>query len=375
MHNATQMVFAPWGRGFGHTARALALIDAADRAGYNARLLRAPERSANDAELREARTIAFERQDPWDVWRDAGTLSEMVELDIAACRSMKPDVIVVDGRISMIIAAETLRIPVVTIVRDSYAPTHEYVRGGDGFWQSMMAPLDRAIARYGIAPVADPRELFVRHPSICPSTREIEDFPPGTPLDRMHFSGLITWRSIEAEAAHDIGPEDVLVYGVLRIASDVDRLVSAFAGTSYRLVVAMPTREVEARISLFSPERVVARSYLQLEEIGPLLGGAIIHGGHGICLTVLMSGTRAVIVPPADRIEQRANGARLQRLGRGVVLNPLEDWARIPALLARQEPAEPATSATSLHDRLRAAVEFIARVADAGRGSVTPSRV
>lgn len=299
--------------------------------------------------------------EPWEAWRSVASLERFVEFDQNMLTASTPDVVVVDGRISTIIAAEAIGVPVVSVVRDAYTPGHEFGVGGDGFWDSMVDPVSHSLNSRRLVPLmADPRELFVRHPSICPSSADIEEFPSATRLERIHFTGLITWTTPNDVGALDVGQGDVLVYGVLRDAHDVDRLVDAFSSTSHRLVVAMPNSTVKARIGVHCEGRIVARPYVPLDKLGHLFAGAVVHGGHGICLTVLTHAIPTVFVPPGDRVEQRANAERLQRLGHGAILEPDDGWAEIPRLLRGVRVRE-SRPGRPLEYRLRAAIDFITR--------------
>lgn len=288
----------------------------------------------------------------------------MLRHDRVTLQDTQPDLVIVDGRISTILAAESLRIPVVSIVRDSYTPGHQFEAVDDEFWSSMLAATQNAAQQVGVVePSSDVREVFVRHAAICPSIPELEEAPPGVLKYPVHYSGLIAWRHEVGLGDHElVRPADILIYGALRTADDVDEVVRAFAGTGKRLYVVMPNRAVLDRIGTHEPNRITTSPYLDLEQHAETFEGAIAHGGHGICLTLMNAGVPTVFAPPRDRPEQYFNSARMQQNGFGELVDTdaSNGWASVPGLLYKQSRRARLTTASSRsHDAVAFAVRTV----------------
>lgn len=353
-----RILLTPWGRGFGHTGRALALAAAARGVGHSARVLLPTPTDVPDAAPTLHTTVPVP-ENPWDAFRTTDAIARLLKHDRALLLEYRPDAVIVDGRISMILAAESLKIPVATIIRDSYTPGHRFGTVDDDFWSSMLTAAQNAAHDAGVPPpVRDVRELFTRHPAICPSTPELEGIADGVVQRPIHYAGLITWqRPTGLRHPEPVHPTDILVYGALRTPGDVDAVVQAFNGTTHRLYVVMPNPSVSGRIEEHAVDRIIAVAYLDLEQHAHAFAGAIAHGGHGICLTLMSAGTPTVFAPPADRPEQRFNAERMCRHGHGQLLDPADGqaWCQAPTLLA-QQPRHARTAQTP--QRIKAAIAF-----------------
>jgi UDP:flavonoid glycosyltransferase YjiC (YdhE family) len=282
-----------------------------------------------DDEVEVVRTrLPSRTSNPWDYWRSHELSEELFEADFEMLADQRPDVVVVDGRFTTIIAAELLSIPVFSVVKACTIPGQRY-HARDNYWEAMFSPMSAILDTHHGRPLkADTRELFVRNQIICPSIPEFEQLPVLPDTARVHYTGPIVWEPRTGYLVeYDLDKSrDIAVYGAVLVADDLELLAASFRGTGYRLVIASPERGVAEVVKSFEPSEVVSIPYLSFEKELYRFAGAITHAGHGSCLSALLTGTATVLLPNAGQMEQHDNATRMQHLGVGVAVHSRADW-------------------------------------------------
>jgi hypothetical protein len=102
--------------------------------------------------------------------------------------------------------------------------------------------------------------------------------------------------------------------------TDYRDFFNAFADLASRIHIATGNAGVTAQLRESLKGRSFhIESFVDFEQLRPLLGVGVIHGGHGTSLTCISTGLPAVILP-GDNPERALNGERLANNGFGRVL-------------------------------------------------------
>jgi uncharacterized protein (TIGR00661 family) len=336
-----KLLLLPWGNGMGHLARCLAVaaeVIAVDRTDVTVVV---PDRLAGFVEGFGCRAAALPSEltakHPWADWDDVEHVAASVKADAELLERYQPDVLVHDSRWSSAAAGELLGIPSVTIAQYNVNPGFLFPEPTDeDFWGDKFPAFQKVLGELNLNTLrADIREIFFRHPMVIPSIPEFDYLHTDTYVDAVTYVGPLVPRQRAADESNTVDlPDDrtiVYVYGV-QTQADLDYFLNEFSGHRYHLFLPGLPPGAQIDPSLTNPS-VTVEPFTPLENVLPHCSAAVIHGGHGSCLTVLKYGLPTVVLPA--HIEQRSNASRLSDLGVALTLSEEERHGRLAEAVDR----------------------------------------
>ncbi|WP_196250698.1 glycosyltransferase [Cellulomonas sp. JZ18] len=256
--------------------------------------------------------------DPWLVWSDPGYWLSAIGHDRVALREAEADLVVVDSRLSMTVAAGMEGRRATAVVQDMDFPGYVYPGRArrEELWDDVGVALTTALREHGLTWAHDdPREVVVDAGVVVPGTPESDDVPEPF-RHHVTFVGPLTGFSGAGSAAQAPAPDALLFYKTLSSRSDLAAFRAAFADLLPRVHVATGSR-AEARALAAAPELQgahVAESWDVTGTRGPLPAAAVVHGGHGTLLHMAQAGVPCLVVPDLSP-ERYANAHKAARLG------------------------------------------------------------
>lgn len=320
MSGSRRLLLVSWGRGNGHITRLLAISRAFHAQGWECVLLGHDE-PVHDELTRHSgvsRVVRYpkwaEEADPWTLWGDQTFVERSVAFDSSVVADVKPDRVINDNRLSMLISCAASGTPVVTLCQDNQVPGHCF---GDGpvsdIWTSPIPGVNSVLSVRGLPTIRDDlRELFRFGRIAIPSSPDLDPI-------RVEDAGvdLVYTGPLGAVVAGADG-QDLLFY---RTVGRVDEeFVDAFGDWRGRVYVATGDARAAAELD-HVPSWISVATLWDLAELAPTLGAVVHHGGHGITTTCLSSGIPAVVLP-GHNPERRSNAERGRGLGLAEVLEP-----------------------------------------------------
>jgi len=245
---------------------------------------------------------------------------------IRMLESVKPDMVVADMSPHSVIAARVLGIPVVTVTQSCFHPNGKrvYAWGDPPRNLPMVTPLvNKILTQYGLPKIARMEDLNAGDLSIVPSIPEMDpiDDPLVKYVGPLEFS-LQT--NLEEEKMHLQGEPYYLVYpGRLYDScgdsglSLVKSVIRAFAGKPEKIIFCLSEgipADLELPVGNF---RVISSFSTELLRHARLF---IHHGGHGSCLSAMVNGVPALIIP--THAERQFNARHVYQTGCGEYLLP-----------------------------------------------------
>lgn len=335
------VVFMPWGNGHGHLARCISLASVARAASYDAAIAVTNSEQRRLVEVAGITPWVYPEEaipeDPWTAWYDESFIERSISVDIDCIRGLNADVVVHDGRLSAPIAAWKSNIECVGLVQSVNLPGFIYPGKlkPEELWTDATGGFNEVMSNLGIAmQVRDIRELFVEGAAAIPSVEEIDPVPLGALTSSIEYVGPITSMSnITREPNTTPSGRDRSAIFFYRTANDLERLDEfrdVFGKMGAQVLIATGDPEVARRLEERLPTDIFeVRDFWSMRQVKERARAAIIHGGHGTCLTCLQAGIPMVILSDGSP-ERKVNGHRVQDANAGRCLDPaspnVEAW-------------------------------------------------
>lgn len=332
------LLLVPWGRNLGHLTRCLAIAkEAATHTDLQVNVV-LPQRWRAVVE-RIGCTIWSYPEDltsrpAWQGWEESAHLRSSLEADIHLLKQVQPDIVVHDIRPTMLIACQLLGIPCVLIAQCQQYPGFLFPGEDEEetIWYKTAESAKILLKELHLETVEkDLRELLFRHPVIIPSIPEFDCIPDSRLAEgiaaQLWYTGPLLFR--DGFQTHlpvfDRNPVPPLlfIYGVVINQDDLNLLLDAFRATPFHLIISgVPDTiyppEDSAQITLYHLSDITSRFPLDILSVLPHCMAALIHGGHGSCMTVLSSGVPAVAIPSSSLESERIYNCRqLEKMGVG----------------------------------------------------------
>jgi MGT family glycosyltransferase len=366
-----RIVLTPMSNVLAHTGRCLLLARELKRRGHQIvfagtpKYLRNPTFVASD-EFDYYDLIDFNLEEGLDILRSvhklpsARTLEECVRAELHMLDQVRPDLVVVDFRVTMYIAAAAARIPVVSLVNGhwlyqyankpyrasrtyKYYPVLKRLLGVRGV-EALVAPLQPCIFHYKMLPF---RSVFRKYG--VPIKRALWDLlvgdlnlvldtelcsPTANLPDNFRYVGPIFWTPDMPlpEWVSQLDGQRPKLYitmgstGHLRLFR---HLLEAFGDTPYQIIISTGNQIHLSRDDI--PQNFYLEPFLPGEQIMELVDVAVHHGGSGTTYQAIRTATPSIVV--ATHFEQEFQGQALEEHGAGVFLTMLEVLAD-PRLIA-----------------------------------------
>lgn len=333
-----RVLFAPWGNGNGHITRMIVLAQQAAAEGW------APTIAAmNDdqEELVESNGIAsyrysdsFTDLDPWQAWSDASFWVNAIGNDRVMLRQSSPDLVVVDGRLSLHLAAELERVRLTAIVQDMDFPGYTYPsRPREQLWTGVDEALRSVFDLHGWTyQYEDPREIIVSAGVVVPGTPETDDIPIEH-LSSVTFGGPLTGYSQRDSNAPAVASSSAILFYKTVDLDTMESFVEAFQGRLAQVHIATGDKhlaeEMERRLEGTAAR--VAPMWNMSSDAVHRPSCAVVHGGHGTLLHMAQAGIPAIVVPDLSP-ERYANAMKARSMAsmRGMTdhVSPIDlTWA------------------------------------------------
>jgi MGT family glycosyltransferase len=361
-----RVLFAPASNVLAHTGRCLVLARALQARGHHAVFVGTKKLLANSAIVTPGE-IEFHELDDYGAQEglaflrslvarpDYGFMDSLVEQELALLDHVKPDVIVVDFRVSMFVSARVKCIPVVSLLGGRWLlenqvqplhaprthPAYPWLRGllGEGLTNRIVVPLQLRALRYKVRPivrlqkkygVALKRDLWKiiegEHNLILDTDRAAPTTPLPSDFERV---GPIVWSpaSETPDWFADLDPERPLVYITLGSTGHPDlfaKLIRAFADEAFTVILTTGGQIDFDPVDV--PSNFHVADYIPGEAVMNRADVVVFHGGAGTGYQLMGTGTPGVVV--ATHLEQEFMGELLEDEGAGVFLTMREVLAR-----------------------------------------------
>jgi UDP:flavonoid glycosyltransferase YjiC (YdhE family) len=296
--------------------------------------------------------------DSMEIWNTdhAGALMGMLNEGFvrANCESLqelmeeyKPDIVVDFWNPFAVIAARSLKKPLVTVIQADAHPASQ----GFIWWKTPPATIptpvpivNKVLADYALPPITTLSELNVGDLTLVVGTPETDPLPAETDV---HYIGPILWQKEEASLPdwiEDLGKDRPLIWiysGNPHYASSGKTLdsmivlqscIEALAEENVDVVLTTGYHALPKQV-LPLPSNFQHAPYvpgLAMAERSDLL---IHHGGYGSCQTGLYMGKPAVIIPTFS--ERESNARRVAATGAGAFVQ-VENGARGKQVSSRE---------------------------------------
>lgn len=334
MAKPATMLLMPWGNGLGHLMRCLVLGRAALARGWRVVVTTAarPEHIAlvrsSGCELRTYPADLMEA-DPWSPWLGHAYVKASILADSSAITDVQPTIVVHDGRYSTPVAARITRTPCVGLLQHVHYPGHVFPgsQGPSPFWTAPAEAVGAALSALGYGGLdSDVRNVFRTEAMFIASVPEFDPAPRHLGATPVHHVGPLTELSgpspvgCGTDALRLQRRDSIFFYRTANDAGRADEFRSAFSDLGDRAMIATGEEAPAAVLRrAFAATAFVVRPLFNMEVVRRRAAVAVVHGGHGTCLTCLQAGLPAVVLP--DHSPERAdNASRLQQLGTAVRL-------------------------------------------------------
>lgn len=271
---------------------------------------------------------------------NAAWLQDITEREIAAIQDFNPGVIVNDYRDTIRTSAQVRGVPVVGITHT----TGNLDGKTFGWW--VTPPEDARLPdcrdsfnevreNFGLAPIADEREMFSGDISLIPSSPSLE--PTVRDSDTTHYVGILSkWKP--GDSGFDTIPSDVADPRVFSYVGETSRPQYGYEGMLTEVIQREPGMGfyVVGDRSRYANETIAARERqgsVKVESFIPgptAIGDSVVtlnHGGHGTTMLSLSLGKPLICIGPYQS-ECATSFRGAEEHGAGIMLNhstgPLE---------------------------------------------------
>lgn len=345
-----KILFVPWGRGMGHITRCLAIAaESTRRKGGDKVYVLAEEQLDTFVGSRGCTRVSYPQElmspGPWEGWGNIDRIRNSLRADLHILDEVQPDIVVHDRHPTLPIACELTGTPCTWLAQHCDIPGFFFSTGNlQSFWACHTDSCDQVMRENGLQPTGgDWRNLFFRSPALIPSIPEFEQFPEEMPGKQASYVGPLILDAndyLYPTFERKPGVPTIFVYGVIRDQYDLDQLLDCFRNVSVHLIITGLPRNVQIPTQFSSSIEVSTYPFVSVFEFLPRCDAAIIHGGHGSCMTVLSLGVPAVVLLNPREPEPEYNGKRLEEMGiaRCITWNTVKDDLCREIQCVTQEP-------------------------------------
>lgn len=251
----------------------------------------------------------------------------------------KPDLVISDSSVPAAFIACKLDIPLVSINQSSTLPgglpfTTNYGLYGD--IPDVTNVLNGALVEYGLPETDNLLTFLAGNLALLPSIPDFDPVQIGKLPVPIEYIGPVVWRDTNEtgmpanwlkKSDNDRRPR-VFVYTSRLVEWGVEsgghifrEAVRALGNTSTELLIATGFNPLEGD-SVEVPPNVHFTSYVSGVMAAEHSDVMIHHGGHGSCMTTILTGTPSLVIP--TWAEREFNAKQLQDVGGGRVMSPDE---------------------------------------------------
>ncbi|MEV0647524.1 nucleotide disphospho-sugar-binding domain-containing protein [Phytomonospora sp. NPDC050363] len=327
-----KILVLPWGNGMGHIARCMVLATALARRGAHVTVAAEPARRHAELILDgDCTAIRYPEpaltSRPWGHWDDPAFVTAAIESDLALIRDSGADAVVHDGRLSSPVAAEALGVPSFGIGQYVHFPGQTFAGRSKPppLWTRAAPPLNAWLKGAGLAQIGDDaREVYLKGKLLIASVPEVDPRPDTFNDETTAYIGPLT-RMTDLERRHPqrargLGGENrdrVFLYRTVNDLRRIDEFIDAFADIADSVVIATGEPHLTPLLDReLGRAGMRAFDMVDMSAVMERASTAVIHGGHGTCLTMLQAGLVSVVLPDSSP-ERAANAQALERLGVG----------------------------------------------------------
>jgi hypothetical protein len=262
--------------------------------------------------------------DPWSPWLRQAYVKASILADTTAITDVQPTIVVHDGRYSTPVAARITRTPCVGLLQHVHYPGHVFPGspGPSPFWTAPAEAVGAALSTLGYGGLdGDVRNVFRTEAMFIASVPDFDPVPRRLGATPVYHIGPLTELSgsspieRDADAVRLHRRDSIFFYRTANDADRIDEFLSVFGDLGDRAMIATGEEAPAAVLRrAFAATGFVVRPLFNMNVVRRRAAVAVVHGGHGTCLTCLQAGLPAVVLP--DHSPERAdNASRLQQLG------------------------------------------------------------
>ena len=328
------ILLVPWGRGMGHLTRCLSVAHCIIKNHTKAKITIITEEKwdyliINQGFFRKSFPDSLTSVGPWDNWEDYNHTEKSFLADISIIDEVNPDLVIIDDRWITVLACEMRNVKCISILQYNMYPGFVYP-GFDkyDFWDSKLKTTNELIKNYSLGQmVEDVRDLFKRHTMFIPSIPEFEGIDPKWDKSITYVGPLLYQINKESHLKLPIcNMPLIFIYGVIKNQSDFDSIINFYKDKNYQVVISSVPDKINTNTKC---RNIIITKFIDISKLLKECDIAIIHGGHGSCMTVLEFGIPAIIVANSSETERVLNGKKLEQMGVGKLFSHISNWNTI----------------------------------------------
>lgn len=286
-------------------------------------------------------------------YADAVYMKNELESRLGVTSAFKPDLVLTDSSLSAAFIARKLGIPLVSIHQSCSLPggvpfnpeaAARPIENGAGHasdafdaGNAVTEALNETLALHGLEQSDNVLAFLAGDLAIVPSIPEFDPVDPRVLSIPLEYVGPIVWRddsvaglpqSWLAEERSMAGKRRVFVYTSRLVEWGVEsgghifrEVVHALGHTSTEILIATGFNPLEGDQEKIPPN-VSFATYVSGVMAAERSDIMIHHGGHGSCMTTLLTGTPSLMIP--TWAEREFNARQLQQIGGGRMIRPYE---------------------------------------------------
>lgn len=332
-----KLLLVPWGRGMGHITHCLAIskeVIKNDKNGviYIVADSRWETLIKNFGAYLEVFPSELTSMHPWKEWDNIEHVRRSLAADLYLLKKVKPDIVIHDQRLTMPIACAMVGIPCIMLAQCQQSPDFLYTPDGGSwaFWKETSATFNVVLHENGLPLIEqDVRELIFRYPVIIPSIPEFDPIADKWRGKPIWYTGPLLL-AIGDTLPLSIYKENstkpvVFLYGVVHTQEDLNEIIKVFSDDKFNLMITGAPDNL-----VVSEHNIQIHGFINALSFLPNCVAAVIHGGHGSCMTLIESGTPAIVLPGSHHeLERNWNGQRLEMMGIARCLPGNIQWSRV----------------------------------------------
>ncbi|GAA0137166.1 glycosyltransferase [Paenibacillus sp. YSY-4.3] len=284
-------------------------------------------------------------------YADPVYMKNELETRLGVTSAFKPDLVLTDSSLSAAFIARKLGVPLVSIHQacslpggmpfTTHAAASQVKFDADEASNTVTAALNETLVLHGLDQSDNVLTFLAGDLAIVPSIPEFDPVNPQALTVPLEYVGPIVWRddstaglppSWLAEERTLAGKRRVFVYTSRLVEWGVEsgghifrEVINALGHTSTEILIATGFNPLEGDQRKIPPN-VSFATYVSGVMAAERSDIMIHHGGHGSCMTTLLTGTPSLMIP--TWAEREFNARQLQNIGGGCMIRPDEVTGR-----------------------------------------------
>ncbi|MEX1028453.1 MAG: nucleotide disphospho-sugar-binding domain-containing protein [Paenibacillaceae bacterium] len=272
-------------------------------------------------------------------YSDPEYMKNELEARLKVTIGFKPDLVISDSSIPAAFIARKLGVPLVSINQSCSLPGGmPFISDQEGINNvpDIAQILNETLVLHGLRKVDSILSFLAGDLAIVPSIPEFDPVDPEAVSIPLEYVGPIVWRdsnvsgmptpwlanpTVKRNPRVFVYTSRLVEWGVESGGHILREAINALGNTSTELLISTGFNPFEGE-DVHIPHNVYFTSYVSGVMAAEQCDVMIHHGGHGSCMTTMLTGTPSLIIP--TWAEREFNARQLQKVGGGRVINPNE---------------------------------------------------